>query len=137
MTALALRSKAYWGYSKQFIEACRVELTYDAGHLRSNVVRVVEVGDRIIGFYSLERISETEAELCAMFVEPDHIGRGFGRALISHAKATARELGFASILIQGDPHAAAFYRAAGGVPCGEADSRSIPGRALPLFRIHL
>jgi GNAT superfamily N-acetyltransferase len=83
----------------------------------------------------LERISDTEAELGAMFVEPEHIGCGFGHALMVHAKKTAHGQGTKVIIIQADPNAAAFYRSAGGVLCGERGSGSIPGRVLPLFRI--
>ncbi len=137
MSALALRSKAYWGYDVDFIEACRRELSFDSDYLSSNPVFVGVLDGKPVGFYALERLSNTEAELGALFVEPDQIGRGIGRALISHAKQTAREIGFVSIVIQGDPNAADFYRAAGGVPCGELPSRSIPNRLLPLFRIKL
>lgn len=137
LSALALRSKAYWGYDVDFIEACRRELTFDSNYVSSNAVFVAELDGKPVGFYALERLSDTEAELGALFVEPEHIGRGIGRVLISHAKQTARELGFETIVIQGDPNAANFYRAAGGVRCGELPSRSIPNRVLPLFRIKL
>ena len=29
LSALALRSKAHWGYSKEFLKSCENELTYD------------------------------------------------------------------------------------------------------------
>lgn len=137
LSALAMRSKAYWGYSVEFMQACRDELTYSAHYIRDNPVFVAEAGASVVGFYALERISAGEAELTAMFVEPEHIGRGFGRALISHAKKTARGQGIEAIIIQGDPNAVAFYQAAGGVRCGERESGSVPGRVLPLFRIRL
>lgn len=137
LSALALRSKAHWGYDAKFIAACRAELTFDSNYLCSNSVFVAEVGGKSVGFYALERLSDTEAELGALFVEPENIGFGFGRALMSHAKKTAVELGFASIVIQGDPNASDFYRADGGVQFGRRPSRSIPNRLLPLFRIKL
>lgn len=137
LSALALRSKAYWGYSTDFIEACRKELTFDSAYVSANTVFVADSGGALIGFYSLKRVSAAEAELGALFVEPDHIGRGFGRALMTHAKETACDLGITAIVIQGDPNAAYFYQAAGGIHCGELASRSIPGRVLPLFRIRL
>lgn len=137
LSALAMRSKARWGYSVEFMDACREELTYSADYIRKNPVFVAESGAKIVGFYALERVSGSEAELTAMFVEPEHIGCGVGRALITHAKATARSQGIEAIIIQGDPNAVAFYQAAGGVSCGERESGSLPGRMLPLFRIRL
>lgn len=134
-SALALRSKAYWGHGAEFIEACRRELTYGPEYLLCNPVFVAEVDTGTVGFYALERVSETEVELTAMFVEPEHIGRRIGRALITHAKETARDGGFEAMVIQGDPNAAAFYEAAGGTRVGKRLSGSIPRRELPLFRI--
>ena len=137
LSALAMRSKAHWGYSAEFMQACRQELTYSADYIRDNPVFVAEDKANVVGFYAFERVSAGVAELTAMFVEPEQIGRGYGRALITHAKNTARRQGFEAIVIQGDPNATAFYQAAGGVRCGERESGSIPGRVLPLFRVTL
>ena len=82
-------------------------------------------------------MTNEEVELGLLFVAPPHIGHGLGRKLIEHAKQQARESGYQSILIQGDPNAAHFYTAAGGQPAGSSPSGSIPGRMLPLFRINL
>ncbi len=54
---------------------------------------------------------------------------------MKHAKETAASLGYSSILVQGDPNAARFYRRMGGVETGSMPSASIPGRQLPLFEI--
>jgi GNAT superfamily N-acetyltransferase len=83
------------------------------------------------------RLSASELELEALFVEPGRIGQGIGRALIEHAKFTAAQVGASSLLIQGDPHAERFYRAAGGRLVGRRESASIPGRFLPVFVIPL
>jgi predicted N-acetyltransferase YhbS len=85
------------------------------------------------------RIQTTAAEyvLAALFVEPRYIGQGVGRSLIEHAKIDARKDRARSLLVQGDPNATNFYRAAGGVQIGERESASIPGRYLPEFRIPL
>ena len=73
----------------------------------------------------------------ALFVEPECIGQGFGRRLIEAAKADAREWGAVELVVQGDPNADRFYRAAGAVRIGQRVSCSIPGRYLPLYRIPL
>ena len=61
----------------------------------------------------------------------------FDTGAIAYAIRRAREAGKRRIVIQGDPNAAGFYRAAGAVPDGERESDSIPGRYLPLFVIEL
>ena len=41
-SALARRSKAVWGYSPEFMEACRDELTLSRGYLRATPTFVAE-----------------------------------------------------------------------------------------------
>lgn len=137
LSELALRSKAYWGYPEDFMAACRAELTVEADRMRGDDYRcfvAVENGS-VLGFYSVEPVSENVFELDALFVEPDRIGRGIGRLLIRHALDTLAKQGAARLLIQGDPHATEFYLAAGARRIGSRESGSIPGRSLPLFEI--
>jgi N-acetylglutamate synthase-like GNAT family acetyltransferase len=136
---LAFRSKGYWGYTPEFMEACRAELSVSRSDISNPKRRyfVAEVDAKIVGFYALERIASTEYELEALFVEPEHIGRGVGRRLIEHAKLLARGCGATSILIQGDPNVSYFYEAAGATRIGERESASIPGRFLPEYRLKL
>jgi GNAT superfamily N-acetyltransferase len=139
ISSLAIRSKAHWGYSDEFMSACREELTYSDAQINADNYEfyVCEAEGRIAGFYALELLSSTDAELEALFVELESIGQGFGRALIEHAKARAAALGITQLIIQGDPNAESFYEAAGGVSDGQRESSSIPGRFLPIFRIDL
>ena len=134
-----MRSKAHWGYSDEFMSACREELTYSDAQIDSDNYEfyVCEAEGRVVGFYVLERVGSTDAELEALFVEPASIGHGFGRMLIEHAKARAAAQGVKQLIIQGDPNAESFYLTAGGVSDGQRESASIPGRFLPIFRIDL
>jgi GNAT superfamily N-acetyltransferase len=72
-----------------------------------------------------------------LFVEPDHIGSGVGRALWEHAIDAARALGFARITLEADPGAEPFYLAMGGRRCGSVPSGSIPDRRLPLLEFSI
>jgi N-acetylglutamate synthase-like GNAT family acetyltransferase len=139
LSDLALRSKAHWGYSREFIESCRAELSYGEAQLLSEQMRffVLENAQRVVGFCALALQSGTEIELEALFVEPAFIGRGFGRLLIEHAKSAAAAMGGTQLIIQGDPNAERFYLAAGGVCTGRRESASIPGRYLPTYAVSL
>jgi GNAT superfamily N-acetyltransferase len=139
LSELALRSKAHWGYSTEFLEAVRTELSYNEEQLQSERMRffVLESAGRSVGFYALAHQSGTEIELDALFVEPEHIGKGFGRLLIEHAKSVAAAMGGTRLIIQGDPNAERFYLAAGAVLTGTRESASIPGRFLPTFAMDL
>ena len=137
LTSLALRSKAYWDYSPEFILACRQELTYSQQDIQKNHFYVAEINNLIIGFFALEILSDNEIELAALFVEPAYINRGSGRKLMDKAKLVASELGSKVMIIQGDPNAKNFYLKVGGKLIGERESASIPGRYLPVFKISL
>ncbi len=137
LSNLALSSKAYWGYSKEFIDACRQELTYSEKDLKNNHFFVAEIDDFIVGFYGLEVLSASQIELLALFIAPCFINRGYGRKLIEHAKFTASKLGGKVIIIQGDPNAKNFYLKVGGKLIGKRESASISGRYLPVFIINL
>ena len=137
LSSLAFRSKSYWGYSNEFMQACLEELTIDECYIENNSTFVIEAARNVVGFYALERISAAEVELGLLFVEPDFIGKGYGRKLITHAQQEARHLGYSKMIIQGDPNAERFYRSAGGLLVGTRKSSHIPNRELPLFCIHL
>ncbi len=135
LTTLALRSKAHWGYDAAFMDACRDELTITEAEIAAGGLICLDADQQLVGFYGLTPVSEGRVELAYLFVEPAHIGRGCGRALMAHAIEAARAAGARVLEIQGDPHAAAFYQAAGAVLVGERESDSVPGRMLPLFEV--
>lgn len=139
LSALALRSKAHWGYSPDFLDACRNELTVDESRIGSeNYWCFVAVeNSSVVGFYALARMSSGVYELDALFVEAAHIGTGVGRLLIQHALEILSKRGGARLIIQGDPNATEFYRAAGARQIGHRESGSIPGRYLPLFALEI
>ena len=137
LSELAFRSKSYWGYSDQFMRACRQELTVDECYIENNLTFVIEAAGNTVGFYSLEHISDSEVELSLLFVDPAFIGKGYGRKLMMHAQEKARHFGYSKMIIQGDPNAERFYRSAGGSVVGTRKSASIPNRELPIFCINL
>lgn len=139
LSALAFRSKAYWGYPAEFMESCRAELTVDADRIGADgtTCRVAAHDSRVLGFYVVEKVSDGVYELEALFVEPDFIGIGIGRSLLQHAIRTLSDRRASRLIIQGDPNASRFYFAAGAHQVGTRESGSIPGRQLPLFEIRL
>ena len=137
LSGLAFRSKSHWGYSDRFMQTCLEELTIDEHYIENNPTFVIEDSRDTIGFYSLEHISASEVELSFLFVDPDFIGKGYGRRLMMHAQEEARHLGCSKMTIQGDPNAERFYRSAGGMLVGTRKSASIPNRELPIFCINL
>ena len=138
LSELAIRSKSYWGYDSDFLEACREELRLNDDDFDELVVRVAEDDDgRIAGFYALAEADEEEAEIRFFFVDLHLIRTGIGRRLFSDLVRTASERGLRALRIDADPGAAAFYERMGAERAGDASSGSIPGRSLPSYRLRV
>jgi GNAT superfamily N-acetyltransferase len=127
---LCLRSKAVWGYDKEFMEACRSELSIGPQDLESTHVAVAEEDHRILGVAQV-RIGAENADLLKLFVEPELLRKGTGRVLFAWATEISRRMGAHQLIIEADPDAAPFYRRMGARDAGTAPSVSIPGRMLP------
>jgi ribosomal protein S18 acetylase RimI-like enzyme len=136
LSDLALRSKAFWGYDEQFLEACRTALTVRPGDVSTRRVMVAEASGRVVGFYNLDG-TPPEGALGNLWIEPTYVRNGIGRCLWDHAMASARATGFASVLIDADPFAEGFYLAMGAERIGEVASDALPGRMLPQLRVLL
>jgi GNAT superfamily N-acetyltransferase len=133
VSALALRSKGHWGYSAEFLDACRAELTYDESTCGSGRMWVA-VGTTIVGF-SLIQGEPPTGELAALFVDPPAIGTGCGRRLLAHTLGVARQRGFVRLVLDADPGAESFYLHCGARRIGSSPSGSIPGRELPRLEL--
>ncbi len=136
VSALALRSKAFWGYDETFLARCRAELTLQPDELEPLRAHVAEEGGAPLGFFTVGG-SPPEGELVHLYVAPEAIGRGVGTALLDAARELARREGFRALRIHADPNAERFYLRHGAVRIGETDSGSIAGRRLPLLRLDL
>jgi hypothetical protein len=74
--------------------------------------------DRVVGFYSLQ-LRDGLCELDNFWIRPDAIGNGYGRQLLEHAKAVAKNLGVRELMIDSDPNARSFTCAAALFSSGE------------------
>jgi GNAT superfamily N-acetyltransferase len=137
LSALALRSKAHWGYDADFLATCRDDLTLTADDIATSPVYLIDGETAPMGFYRLLLRDDGAAELDALFVEPAAMGQGVGTRLWRHAVATAAKLRCSAMVWQSDPQAEGFYLALGAQRAGESESTVMPGRMLPLMRFRL
>lgn len=137
--ALAMRSKATWGYSPEFLARCEPELAVDEAQIRggSRHYVVATVQDVLAGFHSVEPQMNGDVLLDALFVDPQWIGRGIGRELFEQAVGVALKLGAARLVAIADPNAAGFYARQGLRPDDVEPSTVDPDRPLPRFVLDL
>ena len=108
----------------------------------NETIKAVRNG-RVIGFHALLETGATW-RLEHLWVLPEWMGQGVGRALFQHAVARATARGASRLTIESDPHAQAFYRHMGAQRVGSVGSvgsvaREMEGRRreLPLLRFDL
>lgn len=130
LTDIALKSKAFWGYSDEQIESWREDLTITPKMFEEwNIYKYI-VDDEIAGFYILNRANIRTSILEFLFVTPKFIKKGIGSKLLNHAKAYCITGSSAIMNVLSDPNAAAFYEKNGFKVIGKRES-SIKGRFLP------
>lgn len=137
LTKLAFLSKAHWGYSKEWLELWRDQLTVTSEMLAQSIAFVAEFDGKIVGFW-LRLISDSEESPSGMlFIHPAHIRKGLGEKLWGAIKPAAISKGIKYLIIEADPNAELFYLKLGAQKITEKESTTIPGRVLPILRITL
>ena len=99
--------------------AMRRRMLEEADPTRTNWV--LEEAGEIRGWAAVgpardEDLDETSWELYAIYLDPDRVGEGYGRALMTHCVAQAEDLGKAEMVmwvLTGNERARRFYAAAG------------------------
>jgi GNAT superfamily N-acetyltransferase len=111
LTALTRASKAHWGYPRAWLDHWADELSVAPAGLHDVDAWVAcDESGEITGWCRL-RVAETSdvSYVDDLFVDPDAIGSGVGRRLLTHAVERARAFGCAVVELDADPHAEGFY----------------------------
>src|ERR1700716_3832485 len=114
---LCLRSKAVWGYDDAFMTACRTELTLRPDELQSTYLQVAVCDSTVVGLAQV-KVTDTDADLLKLFVEPALLRSGVGRLLFEWAMARARGLGAVRMIIRGRSWRSSVLRTHGRAICG-------------------
>jgi GNAT superfamily N-acetyltransferase len=136
---LCLRSKAAWGYDEAFMALVRIAFEGVQEQVMAGDVWVATgVDGEVAGMVALGPAEQPNTlDLDKLFVEPQRIRTGVGRALLAHAIDEAQHRGAKRLTVLADPNAAGFYERNGARRIGEAPSDAIPGRSVPLYEIKL
>jgi GNAT superfamily N-acetyltransferase len=87
--------------------------------LQQGRTRVAVADGRVAGFATI-LFTAASAEVEDLFVDPDWMRRGIGRALVEEIGVLARTAGWQFIEVDANPHALSFYTRVGFVAVGEA-----------------
>jgi len=107
---LTFRSKAHWGYDRDFVHRWAAGLTFESEEERW----VAEAGDEIVAWAALAPPGAGIAVLDDLWVDPAWMGKGLGRQLFGIAADRARELGAERLEWGAEENALGFYEKMGG-----------------------
>ena len=138
LTEIAHAAKRHWGYPEKWIERWKEDLTITPEFVASNEVFVAMAGEEIAGCCAIVLGRNSIAELEHMWIKPERIGTGVGRALFIHVKKRAKDLGLPALELSSDPNAEGFYQRMGATRIGDVKSE-IEGqpRLLPRMTVDL
>jgi GNAT superfamily N-acetyltransferase len=133
LTRIAQAAKRHWGYPQGWMRAWAGILTVTPHYLRTNPTFVAAEDGVAKGFCSL-RLEGACAHVDHLWVRPDAMGRGVGRALFARGEKLALEAGALRLRIESDPNAEGFYQAMGAATVGRRPA-AMDGRErfLPLL----
>jgi GNAT superfamily N-acetyltransferase len=115
LTRIAVKSKRHWDYPEAWMKQWTELLTISPSAIVRDDVYCAERDRQVVGFYVL-RATEDRAELEHLWVLPECLGQGIGRALFEHVVAQARAQRLSRLFIESDPNAAGFYARMGARP---------------------
>ena len=127
LEALQRRSSDVWAAYRDQLAANPDAIALPSSFIRNGWVRVAVAGDGDpVGFsVVIPAAGSTTHELDGLFVEPRHMGRGIGRALVEDAAMRAVRDGATGLEVTAGP-ARGFYEKVGFVVVGEARTRFGP-----------
>ncbi|MFK7756468.1 MAG: GNAT family N-acetyltransferase [Flavobacteriales bacterium] len=131
LSELTVKSKSFWGYSQKQLEGWHDDLTLTEEYIEDHEVFKLELGNQIIGYYSY-KLEQNTALLDNMFLNPDNIGRGYGKSMMDHFINNIKLHNSRKALIYSDPNVESFYSKFGFKTIGKLPS-SIKGRFLPIM----
>jgi N-acetylglutamate synthase-like GNAT family acetyltransferase len=118
------------------MEKWRDELSYSPEYILKNKVYKLTIEDRIIAFYSYYFLDSRSVFMDNLFVDPDFIGKGFGKILMDDFLIKIMSDGKNRVLLHADPHVESFYLNRGFTKIGQ-ESSTIPGRFMPIMELQL
>lgn len=137
LSRIAQAAKAHWGYPQRWLEIWTSQLTFSPEYFEQNDGWVAVVEQRPIGFYTLQ---EENGNACIenLWVLPEFIGKGIGKALFLHAVELARQRGYDILQLEADPNAVGFYKKMGMYQISESQYE-LEGqpRRLPIMEMKL
>jgi GNAT superfamily N-acetyltransferase len=132
LEALQRRASDVWEEYRDQLAANPDAIELPPEAVRERRVRVAVAETQPIGFSVVLALRKAACELDGLFVEPDEMRRGVGRALLLDAAERARIQGARRIEVIANPRAVGFYEKLGFLAGEQVPTRFGPGLRMRL-----
>lgn len=130
LSNIAAKSEAYWGYDSDYMNKFKSVYSVSEEFINTYPTVVIEKDENTVGFYGLiNKNNETSLEY--FFIEPEYIGKGYGKLLWNYLVSDCKNLGIKEFSIVTSPQAKDFYVKMGAILWGEVESLLKEGRLIP------
>ena len=136
LTELTIRSKDYWNYGEKQIQEWRGDLTIKPNYIDENQVFKLIISNKLIGFYAFQPENEKLVKLNFLFVEPEFIGKGYGKLIMDDFLARIKKMDYEKATLDSDPNAVEFYRRIGFRIVGKLKTK-VKDRFLPIMEMEI
>lgn len=132
LTELTIRSKSHWDYSSEQIENWRDDLEVSETYILEKQVYKLTINKVLIGYFSYFELNDGEVKLENLFIEPQFIGKGFGKILMIDFFEKLENTKYKRVVLEADPNVEKFYSRFGFEVFGQLET-SIKNRYLPMM----
>ena len=92
LTEIAHAAKRHWKYPESWIQQWQTDLTISGEFIRTHEVFAATINGAVVGCCALV-VTDSLAEIEHMWIRPEQMGSGVGRALFEYVRARAVERG--------------------------------------------
>ena len=112
LSAVAIRSKRHWGYSKEAMELWNQNLTITEDFVNTHTVIKATLEDEIVGFFALEEIKPT-TRIAQYWIDTPYMRKGYGSVMYDYLKNYLKSKNVEKVTLVMDPNGLAFFERKG------------------------
>ncbi|MBA5629639.1 GNAT family N-acetyltransferase [Moheibacter lacus] len=112
LSAVAIRSKRHWGYSKEAMELWNQNLTITEDFLNAHTVIKATLEDEIVGFFALEEIKPT-TRIAQYWIDTPYMRKGYGSVMYDYLRDYLKKRNVEKVTLVLDPNGIAFFEKKG------------------------
>jgi|SRR5690554_1431139 len=108
LSAVAIRSKRHWGYSKEAMELWNQNLTITEDFLNSHTVIKATLEGEIVGFFALEDI-QSVTRIAQYWIDTPYMRKGYGTVMYNYLRDYLRQRNVEKVTLVLDPNGMSFF----------------------------